>query len=188
MISEVYGHIYTLPIGNFIRGSETKDTGHLHIGGYKPATKETDEAWSAVLDEYITATAHRGANREIVEAQCAVFALTIEFNNVKILCRSYEASQSPIIAGMLADLGHDVEDGIEVILARNNRLLTEKREAEIALSQMLTKRTGNVSFDVVFDRICTHKKMWLDKGKVTVAEWIAIEDNFITDSLKQKKQ
>lgn len=176
--------IDTLRIYHYNIIVERKDLKHLVIDKDAKVDDNTlAVAWSDIISEYIAATAHRQNNSDVYDLQKHIFDLTIEYNEVNVICFCLSHCWCDDYLIELANCGYSISDPSEIIgvMNQNKLLLTERRELEFELSNRLKKTDKNISFDVIIDRISDHKKYRLNPREITVREWIAIEDNYLND-------
>lgn len=185
----IHRSINTLSIFAYNQIAETHDFGYLIID----RTQKTDRnilpgAWSEIVSQYADATSHRDSIQQVLDLQKAILEITINYNNIKTLvfcCR--KCFESDVISE-LNDYGFDVNSKKDLLIVERSikTMLTQRREYEFELSQLLIKPTSNISFEQTVDRISDYKKRTINTRDTTVKEWIAIEDNYIRDLKKNR--
>ena len=186
----VYDSISTLSIWSFNQISETHDFKLLLID----RTQKVDVnalalVWSNLMVQYMDAVSHREQPQNIIELQKAILEMSIEYNNIKTLCYCCSVLFDPKYIDELNSYGFDVKAKKDLIdVERSIRTLqTEIREKEFYLSKLMVNSGEPISFEKALDRLSKYAGYRLNPREITVKEWIAIEDNFIEDVKRNRR-
>lgn len=179
-----YESINELPLWNYIQIRKTADTKYLRPD-WKIDRRQCPELWAVISEQYTQAISHRDSLMTIADALRQILDLTIEYNNIKAYCFILTMDFNHPVKTELEELGYTVNsiDDIKVIEGRAKSLITHITVKYNEL-QILTEIKEGISFESAIDRISDEKKYRLNPREITVAEWIAIEDNYINDIKK----
>jgi len=182
----VFDSIDSLSIWHYNKITDTGDLTYLLKDRSDKAVPDyLESVWSKIITERLNATAHREEMKRVFDLQVHIFELMADYNHLQTLCFAAERFFDEYAPQLEAE-GYQIDkpEDLKKVSKQINRLLTQRREVEFTLANELNKG-GEVSFARVFDRICDHKGMRMNHKKITVAEWIAIEDNYLIDINKK---
>lgn len=185
-IIRLFDSIDNLSQYHYNKISETKDLSYLLANrSDKVLPGVLEKAWSNIITERLDTTSHRPEMRKVYDLQMHILELSTEFDHVDALC--FGASRFfDEYAPQIEALGYDVDNPEDLFRVKNQikSIQTEIRELEFRLSSELNKGV-DISFDRLVDRISDHKGYRLNTKRITVREWIAIEDNYLNDINKK---
>jgi hypothetical protein len=176
-----------LSIWAFNQIARHNDTGYMYAP-YQSASDESAAAYDNIVEQYAQATAHREDASTLASLLHARLLLQIEYDSVKAACTCLQYVNDSRMVAIVEQYGYEINnpDDIARVLHQITALQTDIREIDIEILRKTTKKTTEkpVTFEIIVHRISTYYKVHYDTKQISVGEWIAIEDNFLTD-LKQ---
>lgn len=190
-----YNSIDNLPIGRFMKISETGSLLHLlRDENSKVALPILEATYDKIITEYRDATQKMGKNSQLLGVQKQILVLKMKHDIIMMACSNLDVMCADNDSeAILAKYGYKIDDNRSIteqlheIAHKSSNLKTQWLTKEAELSKLSQNEDTQSTFEQYVERISDKKGYYIDPETTTVRRWLAIEQNLIEDERNKSK-